>query len=678
MEPESRKEAYLANAAGQDVELPACPWDREEAYLADIGDRINDLDDEIEHMKQNPDVVDIVATYADLEAYDKTQLTDKDIIRVLEDETHDGKSTYYRYSVAIDDFVFVGEIPTGSGVTEIALTGTSGTLTATQIATVLDASKYVVFVNGGKVYTLSDKDSTLTYRTYINTDAATSSALEASAIYVQLDEGAVNYGTWSLEDITVGGTPSAIDLDELIDGTDDITVDLNDDNDTLLIGTHAKTVEITGVPATATQGTLTEEQLAALLESEKSVIKFNNEIYFLNDNGHEAGIRGYSHSGVENSKFMLKNITVTLSTGGWVLTTEEVGGGGIKTLTTADYNWPTTGTKTAIDGNRLAPGVYKTGESIKIAYGSVSNKQLSVNSNNFLIVGGPTSNYSNRSYLYSKAGYWYWLGRDDDVNNSNIMRSQDVVDNLLSTQSATPLSANQGKVLKGLIDALDVTFTGTNGTTAGAKGLVPAPATTDAGKFLKADGTWGEAGGGSGIYAMTMAYSDTNSRWEIENFDADALAEAIANYTPIMMAIKSYSDTHIRTNYLCFYAKNYTTSFALMGAQIRRNDSISASSDDMTPDRVYAYKWSINASTGAVSTNNTSIKIPSLKNDLMATSAGQALDATQGKVLNEHIGDLTTLTTTDKTSAVAAINELAGQLTGLETALNTINNGGQE
>lgn len=33
-------------------------------------------------------------------------------------------------------------------------------------------------------------------------------------------------------------------------------------------------------------------------------------------------------------------------------------------------------------------------------------------------------------------------------------------------------------------------FTGTDGVDAGAQGLVPAPATTDAGKFLKADGTW--------------------------------------------------------------------------------------------------------------------------------------------------------------------------------------------
>lgn len=41
-------------------------------------------------------------------------------------------------------------------------------------------------------------------------------------------------------------------------------------------------------------------------------------------------------------------------------------------------------------------------------------------------------------------------------------------------------------------------FTGTDGVSAGTSGLVPAPVATDAGKFLKADGTWDTAGGGGG------------------------------------------------------------------------------------------------------------------------------------------------------------------------------------
>ena len=53
-------------------------------------------------------------------------------------------------------------------------------------------------------------------------------------------------------------------------------------------------------------------------------------------------------------------------------------------------------------------------------------------------------------------------------------------------------------------------FTGTDGTTAGAAGLVPAPATTDADKFLKADGTWDTAGGGGPTVVQTTGSSTTD------------------------------------------------------------------------------------------------------------------------------------------------------------------------
>lgn len=63
------------------------------------------------------------------------------------------------------------------------------------------------------------------------------------------------------------------------------------------------------------------------------------------------------------------------------------------------------------------------------------------------------------------------------------------------------------------ISATDTTysdFTGTDGTAAGASGLVPAPATTDAGKFLKADGTWDTAGGGGVTPVQTTGTSTTD------------------------------------------------------------------------------------------------------------------------------------------------------------------------
>ena len=66
-------------------------------------------------------------------------------------------------------------------------------------------------------------------------------------------------------------------------------------------------------------------------------------------------------------------------------------------------------------------------------------------------------------------------------------------------------------------------FTGTDGTAAGAAGLVPAPATTDAGKFLKADGSWDTAGGGGDtVYSTkTTSNSSTGGAVYIGNLDTN-------------------------------------------------------------------------------------------------------------------------------------------------------------
>lgn len=86
------------------------------------------------------------------------------------------------------------------------------------------------------------------------------------------------------------------------------------------------------------------------------------------------------------------------------------------------------------------------------------------------------------------------------------------------------------------ISATDTTysaFTGTDGQTAGTSGLVPAPATTDAGKFLKADGTWDTAGGGGGGDAVysTKTTSNDSSGGAVYIGDKDANQDVVADPT---------------------------------------------------------------------------------------------------------------------------------------------------
>lgn len=98
-----------ANGTRADLPSDTCCETRSQTLIREVAERIIDVEDEVEELKNNPDVVDIVATYADLQAYDTQHLTDKDIIRVLQDETHDGESTYYRYNKQSDTWTYIGE-----------------------------------------------------------------------------------------------------------------------------------------------------------------------------------------------------------------------------------------------------------------------------------------------------------------------------------------------------------------------------------------------------------------------------------------------------------------------------------------------------------------------------------------------------------------------------------------
>lgn len=77
---------------------------------------IDSVAEDLEEFKNNPDVVDIVATYADLQAYDTSALGDKDIIRVLTDETHDDESSFYRWAKTTSTWTYIGS--TGPYYTE--------------------------------------------------------------------------------------------------------------------------------------------------------------------------------------------------------------------------------------------------------------------------------------------------------------------------------------------------------------------------------------------------------------------------------------------------------------------------------------------------------------------------------------------------------------------------------
>lgn len=69
----------------------------------------NGLQNQIDALAASSDVTDIVGTYSDLENYDTSKLNDNDIIKVLQDETQNDKTTYYRWDKHTETFSLIGE-----------------------------------------------------------------------------------------------------------------------------------------------------------------------------------------------------------------------------------------------------------------------------------------------------------------------------------------------------------------------------------------------------------------------------------------------------------------------------------------------------------------------------------------------------------------------------------------
>ena len=103
--------------------------------------------------------------------------------------------------------------------------------------------------------------------------------------------------------------------------------------------------------------------------------------------------------------------------------------------------------------------------------------------------------------LIGEEGPYYTKSATDQLLNTKADKAttytKTETDNLLSGKQNT-LTPGTNIIISGnTISAADTTylpFVGTDGQTAGSAGLVPAPSTTEANRFLKSDGTWGLGG----------------------------------------------------------------------------------------------------------------------------------------------------------------------------------------
>lgn len=88
--------------------------DLSDSLIQEITDRQTadtGLQSQIDAITSASDVTDIVGTYAELQAYDTTSLPDKSIIKVLQDESRNNETTYYRWVITngTGAWVLIGE-----------------------------------------------------------------------------------------------------------------------------------------------------------------------------------------------------------------------------------------------------------------------------------------------------------------------------------------------------------------------------------------------------------------------------------------------------------------------------------------------------------------------------------------------------------------------------------------
>ena len=158
-------------------------------------------------------------------------------------------------------------------------------------------------------------------------------------------------------------------------------------------------------------------------------------------------------------------------------------------------------------------------------------------------------------------------GTQFSVDTTAIATQSDLTTGLAAKQNTLTAGANV-QISNDTISATDTTyspFTGTDGTTAGTAGLVPAPATADAGKVLGANGAWVTGGptvvqttGTSTTDVMSqnattsMVYADPDTRYRVKiGYDvvnagnnAIAIGKNAGAYSNYSISIGTGENTH--------------------------------------------------------------------------------------------------------------------------------------
>ena len=131
-------------------------------------------------------------------------------------------------------------------------------------------------------------------------------------------------GTVALTFIEHGLSGTTAVVERIVDATLTYTNGVPTSLDELINDTYTTSLGdiITLTPASATQGTLRQDEVNELTTDTSVKLQLNNELYYLNSNQHTPGVLVYTNNDYENQKGTHKYISVTISTRGWVMDKE--------------------------------------------------------------------------------------------------------------------------------------------------------------------------------------------------------------------------------------------------------------------------------------------------------------------------------------------------------------------
>jgi len=188
----------------------------------------------------------------------------------------------------------------------------------------------------------------------------------------------------------------------------------------------------------------------------------------------------------------------------------------VDTTYTAGSGLDLTGTEFSVDTNTIQPKL-TAGSNIDITNDTISAVDTTYTAGSGLdLTGTEFSVDTNTIQPKLTAGNNITIS-DDTISATNTLYSAGTGLNLNNDEFSVDTTTIQEKLTAGsnitiandnTISATDTTysdFVGTNGTATGTAGLVPAPATTDAGKVLKASGNW------EALPTIDSAFSDSST-----------------------------------------------------------------------------------------------------------------------------------------------------------------------